>query len=262
MKIYTKIVIDMASGEVLTDEHYDYEGPLALAGGSPPSPPDTTTQIQEPWEEQKPFLTAGFERAKSDVFNRPLEFFPGSTVTPYSPESLFALNAQTSRAMQGSPLIRGAQNEIGRLLSGSYLPGMPSQSPQWATPSLRDQAQQAQQWAPAQPGGGKGGPGGMLGQVAGPTFPGIFPQPSQPAPGEPNLPPPSTNPPTPVPAPGSEPAPAPTTVSSAAPPGGYQTGVDYPAGPDGGEPVGPIPAGQEWRVSSGGYRLNEQPDDD
>ena len=247
MKIHTKIVIDLASGEVLEDEGYEYDGPVAEAGGSPPSQPDTTTQIQEPWEQQKPFLEKGFARAEADVFNRPLEFFPSSTVTPYSPETEFALGAQTSRAMQGSPLIRGAQNEIGRLLSGSYLPGMPvQQNPQWATPSL------AQQGGVAQLLGGGKGPS-TPGDQGDPMSPPTFSSPFQPAPGQlpppadaPNLPPPATNLVAPPPEPGSEPAP--TAVP--------QLGDIADGPPGGGLPPTPAPEGMRWEnIGNRQYRL-------
>ena len=124
MKIHTKIVIDLASGEVIKDEFYDYDGPVALAGGgSPPAQPSTTTQIQEPWEQQKPFLETGFQRAETDVLERPLEFFPGSTVVPYSQETETALGAQTNRALAGSPLLGAAQGEVGSNLAGDYISG-------------------------------------------------------------------------------------------------------------------------------------------
>lgn len=44
MKVYTKVVIDMASGDVLEGASYEYAGPVALCGGKgggdPPPPPD------------------------------------------------------------------------------------------------------------------------------------------------------------------------------------------------------------------------------
>ncbi|KKK78557.1 hypothetical protein LCGC14_2842380 [marine sediment metagenome] len=121
MKIHTKVIIDLASGEVLEDEHYEYEGLIEEAkGGGGGSSGGTQTQIQEPWAEQKPFLKTGFKRAQGDVLNRPLEFFPGSTVVPYSPETEVALGAQTGRAITGSPLLSGAQDYTGDVLGGSF----------------------------------------------------------------------------------------------------------------------------------------------
>src|SRR5688572_19800954 len=48
VKIYTRIVIDMASGHTLEADSFDYAGPVALCkdGGSPPAAP---TPI-DPWE--------------------------------------------------------------------------------------------------------------------------------------------------------------------------------------------------------------------
>ncbi len=243
MKVHTKIVIDLTSGEVLEDEYYEYDGPLALAGGSPSGPPEHTTQTQEPWDEQKPFLIKGFERGE-EQFQKPVEFFGGSTVVPYSPESQFAFAGQTQRAMEGSPLMFLAQNELVRMLSGSYLPGMPFQSPQVAQ-SLASRA-------PAPAGGkGQGEPGAPLPDTGDPGS-NPFPTPATfgpvetgTAPGEPNLPPPGTPPP-----PGAVPAPAPE-------PTGTPKLGDVAAGPPGGGlPAQKAPPGTEWEnIGHRHYRL-------
>ncbi len=46
MKIYNKIVWDK-DGNVIEEDSYDYEGPLALCGGSPPPPPPPPTITRE-----------------------------------------------------------------------------------------------------------------------------------------------------------------------------------------------------------------------
>lgn len=90
----------------------------------------TTTSVtnSEPWSEQKPYLATGFESALTDVLNRPRSYFPDSTVVPYSPETMSALSAQSNRALQGSPLLGGAQDYTGDVLGGEYLSAAPSQA--------------------------------------------------------------------------------------------------------------------------------------
>jgi len=87
----------------------------------------TTTQSAEPWSVQQPFLEEGFKAAESGVLDRPQEYFPGSTVVPFAPETTAALGVQTNRAMQGSPLLGGAQDYTSNVLSGQYLD--PSSNP-------------------------------------------------------------------------------------------------------------------------------------
>ncbi len=87
----------------------------------------TTATDTGPWSAQQPYLRTGFQRAQTDVLDRPLEYFPGSTVVPYSPETEAALGAQATRATEGSPLLAGAQDYTGDVLSGQYLD--PSSNP-------------------------------------------------------------------------------------------------------------------------------------
>ncbi len=89
----------------------------------------TTTSVQntEPWSTQQPYLETGFESARTGVLDRPQEYFPDSTVVPFAPETTAALGAQTNRAIQGSPLLGGAQDYTGDVLSGQYLD--PSSNP-------------------------------------------------------------------------------------------------------------------------------------
>ena len=100
-------------------------------GGSP----DTTTHT-EPWDAQKPYLKAGFYQAGQDILNRPLEYFPGSTVVPYSPESRAAMGAQARRAYRGSPLLRGAQDYTTGAVGGEYLDARPGEAGGYTTDVL------------------------------------------------------------------------------------------------------------------------------
>lgn len=105
----------------------------------------------EPWKRQKPYLLTGFQQAEENVLNRPLEYFPGQTYVPFSPESEAALTAATGRAQAGSPLLGQAQGYTGDVLSGQYL--SPDSNPFFGdvTQSIMSQVQPAvaQQFAGA-----------------------------------------------------------------------------------------------------------------
>jgi hypothetical protein len=57
--------------------------------------------------------------------SQPREYFPWSTVTPQSQETLGALDLQSQRALYGSPVESAAQNELASTLRGDYLHGGP-----------------------------------------------------------------------------------------------------------------------------------------
>lgn len=80
-----------------------------------------TQQVNEPWSQQIPYLTEGFEKAKSTVLDRPLDYYPESTVIPFSPEREAGLNLASWRAVNGSPLVEGASTVLGDTLSGNYM---------------------------------------------------------------------------------------------------------------------------------------------
>lgn len=89
-------------------------------GGESPSSSEVET---EPWDAQKPYLKEGFFQAGKNILNRPLEFFPGQTWIPYSPESRNAMGQQASRARSGSPLVRKAQRYTRNVMRGGFLDG-------------------------------------------------------------------------------------------------------------------------------------------
>jgi len=70
------------------------------------------TQTNDPWSGQQPFLEEGFARARSDVLDKPEQFFPGSTVVPFDPATSQALSSIESRAVSGSPLTTTAQDTV------------------------------------------------------------------------------------------------------------------------------------------------------
>ena len=151
----------------------------------------TTTSTSEPWEAQKGFLERGFDEALGNVLERPLSYFPDSTVVPFSPETTMAMGAQETRALQGSPLLGGAQDYTGDVLGGGYLssniPGSAGEQAQqtigggYLSPNIPGSAgQQAQQTigggnlSPYIPGSaGEQTQGTVEGEYLSPSIPGL-----------------------------------------------------------------------------------------
>jgi hypothetical protein len=92
-------------------------------GGSNETQTQTSVQTNDPWSGQQPFLTQGFEGARDDILQNPLEFFPGNTFTPFSPQTQQGLGMMENRALQGSPLVGAGQAELQKTLGGEYLGG-------------------------------------------------------------------------------------------------------------------------------------------
>ena len=92
-----------------------------MSSSSPPTQTTVTQQKTDPWSAQQPYLEKGFGAAETNVLNRPKEYFPGSTVVPFSGETETALTATTNRAMQGNPLLPAAQGGVMDTLGGQYL---------------------------------------------------------------------------------------------------------------------------------------------
>ena len=74
----------------------------------------------DPWEGVQPYLRELFREAQANVLNRPLEFYPDSTVVPFAPETEAALAAQTGRSVFGSPLNPAAQQQVYDTMTGGY----------------------------------------------------------------------------------------------------------------------------------------------
>ncbi len=87
-----------------------------------------TINKSEPWSGVQPFYLKGFDEAEANVLNRPLSFFPGSTVEPFAPETEAGLQLQTSRALGGDPNFAAGQQQLQQTLGGDFLnPGNPAQ---------------------------------------------------------------------------------------------------------------------------------------
>lgn len=79
-----------------------------------------TTQTTEPWEEQIPYLTAGFEAAKK-LFNQGVpEYYPGETLAGFDPAQTAAQQATLGYAMgpRAAAQQAGAESALMRSLSG------------------------------------------------------------------------------------------------------------------------------------------------
>jgi len=127
----------------------------------------TITQTTQPFAGQLPFLTKGFQAAQDDILNRPQQFFPGSTVVPFSNQTEAALQGTEQRAQQGSYLNNLASNQLASTLGGAYTQpnfagasGAPAQLPQ-NPPQPQPGYQPSGPAATPGPYGGVSGMGGM-----------------------------------------------------------------------------------------------------
>lgn len=94
-------------------------------GGSEPSGQQTVVNNTEPWDGQKDYLTTGYSRAQSDILNSPTQYYPDSTVVPFSNQTTQALGMQESRALNGSPVMGAANQMAQNTLQGGYLNANP-----------------------------------------------------------------------------------------------------------------------------------------
>ncbi len=69
----------------------------------------------EPWSGQQPYLQDVFGQAQRLYRQGPQQFFPGTTVAPFSPQTQAALNMEQARAMGGDP----SQRMLGGYLTGA-----------------------------------------------------------------------------------------------------------------------------------------------
>jgi len=81
----------------------------------------TVTQSQRPPGYAMPFLEYGLSEAKR-LYGQQPQYYPGSTVVGFSPESEMALSGIRERALAGSPLIGQAQDLTQQAMSGGLMP--------------------------------------------------------------------------------------------------------------------------------------------
>ena len=94
-------------------------GGPSSGGGAPQT--TTTTQTNEPYAEQKAVINPLLEEIKPVVFDKQREFFPDSTVVPFSPETEAGLGLQSNRAIFGDQNLTSARGLVGDTISGNYL---------------------------------------------------------------------------------------------------------------------------------------------
>jgi len=86
----------------------------------------TTVQNQEPWIGAQPYLMQGFGRASQLLGSNTPQYYPNSTVTPFSTQTSDALSQQEAIARQGSGLPGQAMDQLSATIGGEYLdPGNP-----------------------------------------------------------------------------------------------------------------------------------------
>lgn len=135
-KIYTTCVSEFNKRtkryELIENEsdwyYIDDDASISYCGGAPSgggggggTQTTQTVEKSDPWEGQQPYLTKGFQNVESAFLNSTPQFYPGSTVTPYSPETNLALQLQTDRAINGSPIQEAGTNQLSDTLNGAYL---------------------------------------------------------------------------------------------------------------------------------------------
>lgn len=91
----------------------------------------TSTQVSTPWSSAQPYLLDIMEQARRNYYSGVGQnYFPGSTVVPFSPATEQAIQMREARGAAGSPVTRAAQGQINQTLGGQYL--NPLQNPAWA----------------------------------------------------------------------------------------------------------------------------------
>ncbi len=114
MKVYKKLVLS-TTGQVLEEDSYEYLGPVTDSKRGNSS--TTNTEIPE-W--QQPYLKDIYGQA-SGLGEKNIQYYPGQTVSPFTPEQAAAQTATTNRALQGSPLLGAAQQQtLGTIQGQGY----------------------------------------------------------------------------------------------------------------------------------------------
>jgi hypothetical protein len=87
----------------------------------------TTVQNKDPWSEQQPYLKTAMGKAQTlyDAGNLAPAYYPDSTVVPRDALTTQAQDIQAQRAVSGSPLMTGANQQITDTMGGQYLGGSP-----------------------------------------------------------------------------------------------------------------------------------------
>jgi len=92
-----------------------------MGGGKGGGGTQTTNTTAEPWDKLKPYLERGYSNLEQLYGQGAPAYYPGNTVAPFAPETEGALQWQTNRALQGSPLTAAAQDQLTQTMRGDYL---------------------------------------------------------------------------------------------------------------------------------------------
>ena len=80
-----------------------------MSGGGSGGSTQTVTQKSEPWADQKPFLLKGFEGAQTWLNSNQPNYYPNSTVTPFTNLQERTMADTVARARGGSDALRAGQ---------------------------------------------------------------------------------------------------------------------------------------------------------
>lgn len=80
-----------------------------------------TVSNTEPPGYAKPYLESLLERADTEYGSGRPNYFPNSTVVPFSPQSELALRMTEEEALAGSPITTNAQNLANRTIMGDFV---------------------------------------------------------------------------------------------------------------------------------------------
>lgn len=90
-------------------------------GGSGGGGSNTTVQKSDPWSGQQPYLTDVMGKAQEQYGKGPMSYYQGQTYAPLSDETQTAQQLQAQRALNGSPLVSAAQQQLTDTMNGKYL---------------------------------------------------------------------------------------------------------------------------------------------
>ena len=139
MKIYTKTVWDMSTGEKLEEEWYEYDGPIAEASGGGGTSTNTVKENADPWINQQPYLENLFNEAATIYGSQTPTYYTGQQyATQYQPSGqipvpLSTLNSQYTDQIFNSILSQYDLNtpyERPREWDGSTLPRITTPTPE------------------------------------------------------------------------------------------------------------------------------------
>jgi hypothetical protein len=101
-----------------------FESKLEGKGGGGSSG-GTQQVINTPWSGQVPYLQQLFQQAQQNYNKGGSQYYPGSTIAQQSPQTQQAIQIETQRAINGSPLTAGANQVAQDTLNGNYLNNNP-----------------------------------------------------------------------------------------------------------------------------------------